>query len=93
MRLRELNEAATTSWGRKGTTVVRKYRCSAGPRKGRMVANPSTCTAPINITKSAKFKQTKKRLSQPFKIKSKRTKKYNPASRRLKKLNRSRKKI
>ena len=36
-------------WGRKGTSVVRKYRCTSGQRKGRIVAKPDQCFKPINI--------------------------------------------
>lgn len=91
MLLRELTEAVTTVWGRKGSQTVRKYKCTSGSRKGRIVSKASTCTAPINITKSKKFKQTKRRQSAPIKIKSRRTKKFNPAAQRMRRINTKRK--
>jgi len=92
MLLRELTEAVKTAWGRSGTKTTRKYRCTSGPRKGRLVAKPSTCTAPVNITKSKRFTQTKQRKAPSIKIKSRRTKTFNPASRRLAKSNLARRK-
>lgn len=92
MRLRELTEDVKTAWGRSGTKTTRKYRCTTGPRKGRLVAKASTCTAPVNTTKSRQFKQTKMKKSPSIKIKTKRTKAFNPASRRLQKSNLARRK-
>lgn len=92
MLLREITESVRTAWGRSGTKTTRKYRCTAGPRKGRLVAKASTCTAPVNITKSKKFKQTKMRKAPSIKIKTRRTKKFNPAARRLAKANLARRK-
>lgn len=91
MYLRELTEAVTTVWGRKGSKTVRKYKCTSGSRKGRIVSKAGTCTAPINISKSKKFKQTKRRQATPIKIKSRRTKKFNPASQRMPRINTRRK--
>ena len=83
----ELEEGATSIFGRKGGKNVRKYRCSSGPRKGRIVAKASTCTAPMNAKKRQKFQQTKARKGSTIKVKTKRTKVNNPASRRLGKIN------
>jgi len=97
MRFVEITEGVDQIWSRKGTTTVRKFRCTSGPRKGRIVAKISTCQAPKNIGSSFALKKTKRAKGQSIKIKTRRTKKYNPASRRLKRLNkpirRSRKKI
>ena len=62
MYLRELtsisiDEGATSIYGRKGNQSTRKYRCSSGPRKGRIVAKMSTCTAPKNIKKATTLKK------------------------------------
>jgi|TARA_B100001093_G_scaffold513265_1_gene584818 hypothetical protein len=77
-------------WGRTGTKIVRKYRCAGGRRNGRVVSKLSQCFAPLNIKQSVKFKQTKNRLGARMARKSKRTKRINPASKRLKALNRKR---
>ena len=44
-----LVEAATTIYGRSKGKVTRKYRCTSGTRKGRIVAKAATCNAPTNI--------------------------------------------
>jgi hypothetical protein len=80
-------EGATSIFGRKGNKTVRKYRCTSGSRKGRIVAKASTCTAPVNLKKRTKFKQTKQRKGSTIKIKTRRTKTQNPASRRLSRIN------
>ena len=77
-------------WARSGKKIVRKYRCGSGRRKGRVVAKISQCFAAPDIKKSVKFKQTKKRLGKRLTRKAKRTKPINPASRRLKSLNKRR---
>lgn len=92
MYLRELIEAAKTTWGRSADRTVRKYKCTSGPRKGRIVAKASTCTAPVNVMKSKRLKQTKLRKSAPIKIKAKRTKSFSPGSLRVARLNKARRK-
>ncbi len=53
-----ITEAATTTYGRSKGKVVRKFRCTSGSRKGRIVAKAATCNAPINV----KAKLTIKKL-------------------------------
>jgi hypothetical protein len=74
-------------WARKGSKVVRKYRCGSGQRKGRIVAEPTQCFRPIDVKKRASFKKTKARLGAKMARKAKRTKRINPASKLLKRLN------
>jgi hypothetical protein len=77
-------------WARKGKAVTRKYRCSSGRRKGRVVSKMQQCFAPLNLKASVRLKQTKKKQGARMARKAKRTKRVNPASRRLKQLNRRR---
>lgn len=70
-------------WGRKGQTLVRKYRCSGGRRKGRIVSTPTACHAAPNVARSARMKVTRARLGKIMARKAKRTRKVNPASKRL----------
>ena len=44
----------------KGKAPVKGFRCTSGPRKGRIVASPSTCFAKVDPSKGAKIK--KKRM-------------------------------
>lgn len=77
-------------WARKGNNVVKKYRCTSGPRKGRVVSTPSQCNAPIDIKKRITFKKTKSKLGGRMARKARKTKRLNPASRRLRVLNKKR---
>lgn len=94
MLLRELYEESQIDekqvWARKGKSVTRKYRCSSGRRRGRVVSKMQQCFAPLNIKQSVRLKQTKKKQGARMARKAKRTKRINPASKRLKQLNRRR---
>ena len=74
-------------WGRRGKTLVRKYKCSSGNRKGRIVAKIAQCFAAPNIKKKISMKRTRARLGARMMRKAKRTKRINPASIALNRLN------
>jgi len=74
-------------WGRKDKKLVRKYRCVGGKRHGLIVAKPQQCFAPPDIAKRVKMKITRKKLAKRMALRSRRTKRTNPASRALKFLN------
>jgi hypothetical protein len=78
-------------WAKAGKKVVRKYRCSGGLRKGRVVSNMSQCFAAPDIKKRITMKRTKARLGAKMARKSKRTKRINPQSKRVAALNRKKK--
>lgn len=84
MRLREIAEGAVGIYGRSGNKTVRKYRCTSGSRKGRIVAKPSTCTAPRNVKAANTLKTTKRKKQSAITVKSLRTKRSNPRSTALK---------
>lgn len=93
MLLRELYDEPVIEkqvWARSGKKVVRKYRCTTGRRKGRVVSKMSQCYAPLDIKQSVRFKQAKRKLGNRMSRKARRTKRTNPASKRLKQLNRRR---
>ena len=51
MLLRDLYEEPVIEkqvWARSGKKVVRKYRCTTGRRKGRVVSKMSQCYAPLD---------------------------------------------
>ena len=58
MLLRDIISEAQV-WARSGKKVVRKYRCTAGKRKGRVVAKPAQCFAAPDVKKRIKLKMTK----------------------------------
>ena len=82
-----LNEGQT--WARSGKKVVRKYRCSSGPRKNRIVAKMAQCFAAPNIKKRMQLKRIKAKLGARLVRKAKRTKRINPASRRVQAMNKA----
>ena len=75
-------------WKRMGKTIKRGVRCTSGRRKGRVVSSPGQCSKPIDMKKRMTLKKTKARMGARMARKAKRTKRTNPASRRLKGLNR-----
>lgn len=75
------------AWAKRGAKVVRKFRCTMGPRKGRIVADIGQCTAAPDIAKRHRLKLTKARLGGRMARKARRTKRVNPASIRTRKLN------
>jgi len=73
--------------------LTRKFRCPSGPRKGRIVAKPETCNAPLNVQQSNRMKGTRRAKGGIQSKRSTYTKKYSPASIRTKKMNTSLKKL
>lgn len=75
------------AWAKSGNKVVRKFRCSGGPRHGRIVSKPAQCFAPPDIKKRHRLKITKAKLGKRMARKSKKTKRVNPASKRVQAMN------
>jgi hypothetical protein len=76
-------------WARSGKKTVRKYRCGSGKRKGRVVSKMSQCFASPNMKKSYTLKKTKAKIGGKMSRKSRRTKRINPTSNRVRRLNKS----
>ena len=89
MLLREFAINERMAWAKSGKKVVRKYRCSSGNRKGRVVATPAQCYKAPDDKKRILLKKTKARLGNRMARKAKRTKRMNPTSRRVAALNRA----
>jgi len=75
-------------WKRQGNKVVRAVRCVGGRRHGRVVKTASQCSAPVDMKKRLTLKKTKAKMGKRMSRKANRTKRLNPASKRLKTLNR-----
>ena len=58
MQIADVIEGAVQIFGRSKGKVVRKYRCTSGQRKGRIVASPTTCTAPKRVKSSIALKNS-----------------------------------
>lgn len=90
MKVAELFET-NIAMKRSGNKVVQKYRCTAGPRKGRVMSSPSACNAPYKAKSAAKLKATKAAKGGNIRTKTRLTKAYNPASNTSRRINRRRK--
>ena len=90
MIIADITEGAVAIFGRNKGKVVRKYRCMTGQRRGRIVANLGQCFASPNIKKKLSMKRTRARLGARMARKARRTKRTNPASIALKRLNKRR---
>ena len=77
-------------WAKRGSKIVRKVRCTSGPRKGRMVSNAGQCSKPINLKKRMTLKKTRAKMGKRMARRAARTKRRNPVSKRVAKLNRRR---
>ena len=58
--------------------MVKKYRCTFGRKKGRIVTNPSVCSAPLDIKKRFTLKKTRASMGPRIIRKALRTKRFNP---------------
>jgi len=90
MLLREILDTPVDegmAFAKRGNKVVRKFRCTSGPRKGRIVKDLGQCFAAPDIAKRHRLKVTKARLGGRMARKAQRTKRLNPASLRVKALN------
>jgi len=68
----------------KGKGLKQGFRCTSGPRKGRVVAKSSTCNSRLNPGKGAKISQKRQRVARQTAMKRARTMRSGGASRRLK---------
>jgi hypothetical protein len=87
MLVEEITEGFVQIFGRNKGKVVRKYRCTSGTRKGRIVSKPTTCSAPKNVKAKMTMKATRRRKGSTMNIRAGRTKRASAASLKLKRLN------
>jgi hypothetical protein len=76
-------------WKKSGNKVVRGVRCTQGPKKGRVVSNGSECSKPIDVKKKFTLRRTRAKMGTRMARKARKTKKVNPISRMVRKLNKS----
>ncbi|SVA33211.1 uncharacterized protein METZ01_LOCUS86065 [marine metagenome] len=82
-----LTEGIQQIWGRQKGKVVRKFRCTSGSRKGRIVAKPETCNAAKNIGSMITMKKARRLRNPVLQVKSSRRKRTGVASQRIASLN------
>ena len=68
----------------KGKAPKQGFRCSSGPRKGRIVAKPSTCFQKTDPQRSAKIRKKRQQKAKVAGKKLAQTKRSGAGSRRLK---------
>lgn len=76
-------------WARSGKKVVRKYRCTQGLRKGRIVKKMAQCFAAPDVKARIRMKKLRARIGGRMMRKARRTKRINPVSRRVQALNKA----
>lgn len=77
-------------FARRGKSVTKKFRCTVGKRKGRVVSNPQQCNAPLDLKKRFVMKRTRAAKGNRMMKKAQRTKRTNPASKIAARLNKAR---
>lgn len=82
---------AKVVYARRGKSVTTKFRCTVGPRKGRVVASPAQCSRPIDLKKRFVLRKTRAAKGSRMMKKAQRTKRVNPQSRIVRQLNKARK--
>ena len=88
MKIAEIiTEGIIPIFGRSKGKVVRKYRCTSGTRKGRIVAKPATCNAAKKVSSMITMKKARRARSSVLQIKSSRRKRTGATSKRIAKLN------
>ena len=81
-----ITEGVTQILRRKaGGAPTKGFRCTSGPRKGRIVAKPSTCFARRDPVKGAKIRKKRQQKAKVAGIKLGRQKRSGAVSRRLSK--------
>ena len=88
MKINEITLDEKMACAKRGNKVVRKFRCTSGPRTGRIVSKIGQCFAAPDMKKRVRLKLTKARLGAKMTRKAKKTKRINPASKRVKAMNR-----
>ena len=69
---------------KKGGAPTKGFRCTSGPRKGRIVSKPSTCFMKTDPQKSAKIRKKRQIKAKLAGVKLARTKRSGAGSLRLK---------
>lgn len=78
------------AWKRQRGKVVRKYRCTFGPRKGRVMSSPAACNAPYKAKAAQTLQRNKAAAGKKIAFQSAKTKKVSPRSKQASRMNRRR---
>lgn len=83
MKVAEIKEGVIGIWGKTKGKLVRKYRCTSGTRKGRIVAKPATCNATKRVSSALNIKRAKAKKASVMQVRSSRTKRASGLSKRV----------
>jgi hypothetical protein len=83
---------ASVAWRRGKGAPKQQFRCTSGPRAGRVVSSLRQCGEHPNPAKAAAMKVTRAKTKVKQARKAKRTKRVNPMSKIISRLNKARKK-
>ena len=78
-------------FARRGKKIVRRYRCTSGPRRGQTVKNAGSCGGSRDAKRRVISKRAYARKGRRILGKRRRTLRLNPISLRVQALNRRRK--
>jgi len=67
--------------------LVKKWRCTSGKRKGRLVAEPGSCFKPIDIKKRVVMRRTRRKKDVSMTKRAQITKRVDPLSKQVRRLN------
>lgn len=89
MRANEFIDEHRMVWRRNPSTgkISLRWRCESGLRTGRTVPNVNDCSASPNVAQAQRMKKTRQRTKLRQARRSKRTKRINPTSRLMQRLN------
>lgn len=89
MRAHEILQEHRMVWKRNSRTgkISLRWRCESGLRAGRTVPNVNDCSASPDVAQAQRMKKTRQRTKLRQSRRTKRTKRINPASRLMQRLN------
>ena len=89
MKAKEFIAEHRLVWRRNPKTgkVSLRWRCESGPRAGRTVPSVKDCSGAPDIAQAQRMKKTRQRTKIRQARKTKRTKRVNPASKLIRRLN------
>ena len=92
MRASEFITEHQLVWARKkgSNAPVMKWRCTNGPRKGRVVPTPGDCSSAPDLAARERMKKTRAKTKIMQARRAKKTKRVNPTSRLVRRLNKKR---
>lgn len=74
-------------FAKSGNSIKRKFRCTTGKKRGKIVGSPSACFSPVDLKKKFRMKQLQRTKGHLMHRKAKITKRANPTSKKIAAMN------